>query len=240
MSNLQGSRILVVEDEDSLALGLEFNLGQEGYSVRRAADGRQALKEINEQPFDLVVLDIMLPYVDGFEVAREIRDKWPQMPILMLTARTAAKDRIKGLEIGADDYLTKPFHLQELLLRVKGMLTRKQWYQDLTGAGSLLRFGGNVVDFQTLQAETPKESFQLTPREAMLLKCLVEHQGTIVSRKYLLENVWGIQAEVETRTVDIFIARLRKYFEDDPKHPVFIRSIRGAGYQFCGDDESGH
>ncbi|MCF8106428.1 MAG: response regulator transcription factor [Desulfohalobiaceae bacterium] len=240
MSNLQGSRILVVEDEDSLALGLEFNLGQEGYSVRRAADGRQALKEINEQPFDLVVLDIMLPYLDGFEVAREIRDKWPQMPILMLTARTAAKDRIKGLEIGADDYLTKPFHLQELLLRVKGMLTRKQWYQDLTGAGSLLRFGGNVVDFQTLQAETPKESFQLTPREAMLLKCLVEHQGTIVSRKYLLENVWGIQAEVETRTVDIFIARLRKYFEDDPKHPVFIRSIRGAGYQFCGDDESGH
>ncbi|MFW6055080.1 MAG: response regulator transcription factor [Thermodesulfobacteriota bacterium] len=239
MPSLEGSRILLVEDEDSLALGLEFNLGQEGYSVRRAADGRQALEEINEQPFDLVILDIMLPYVDGFAVAREIRTKWPRMPILMLTARTAAKDRIKGLEIGADDYLTKPFHLQELLLRVKGMLTRKQWYQDLSGAGSLLRFGGNVVDFQTLQAETPTESFQLTPREAMLLKCLVQHQGTIVSRKYLLENVWGIQAEVETRTVDIFIARLRKYFEADPKHPVFIRSIRGAGYQFCGDDECG-
>lgn len=236
MSQLAGSRILIVEDEDSLALGLEFNLSQEGYSVERVADGKAALEKVEEQPFELIVLDIMLPYIDGFAVAREIRTKWPQMPILMLTAKTAAKDRITGLEIGADDYLTKPFHLQELLLRVKGMLTRRLWYQEKDGRDAMVHFGGNTVDFQTLQATTPKRQFQLTPREAMLLKCLCRHQGRIVSRKYLLEHVWDISAEVETRTVDTFIARLRKYFEPDPKHPVFIKSIRGAGYQFCGSE----
>ena len=233
MTQLAGSRILLVEDEDSLALGLEFNLSQEGYSVERVADGRKALEKVEEQPFELIVLDIMLPYIDGFTVAREIRTKWPQMPILMLTAKTAAKDRITGLEIGADDYLTKPFHLQELLLRVKGMLTRRLWYQDRESRDAVVHFGENTVDFKTLQATTPDKEFQLTPREARLLKCLVEQQGTIVSRKYLLENVWDIRVPVETRTVDTFIARLRKYFEPDPKHPVFIKSIRGAGYQFC-------
>lgn len=237
MTQLQGSRILIVEDEDSLALGLEFNLSQEGYSVERVADGKKALEKVNEQPFELVVLDIMLPYIDGFTVAREIRAKWPQMPILMLTAKTAAKDRITGLEIGADDYLTKPFHLQEFLLRVKGMLTRRLWYQDSTRTRSHIQFGGNSINFESLQATTPKRQFQLTPREAMLLKCLIRHQGTIVSRKYLLENVWDISAEVETRTVDSFIARLRKYFEPDPKNPIFIKSIRGVGYQFCLVDQ---
>lgn len=239
MNSPQNSRILIVEDEESLALGLEFNLREEGYQVERVPDGRQALEQVHTQPFDLVILDIMLPYVDGFQVAREIRTRWPQMPILMLTARTAAKDRIKGLEIGADDYLTKPFHLQELLLRVKGMLRRKQWYQDQTGVPLLFRFGENTIDFQTLEANTPEGRFQLTPREAMLLKCLIEHQGSIVSRKFLLEKVWDILAEVETRTVDTFIARLRKYFEVDPKNPVFIKSIRGAGYQFCKGAEPG-
>ena len=235
MIQLQGSRILVVEDEDSLALGLEFNLVEEGYSVERVADGKAALEKIDEQSFDLIILDIMLPYIDGFTVAREIRSKWPQMPILMLTARTAARDRITGLEIGADDYLTKPFHLQELLLRVKGMLTRRQWYQDREDVETVVQFGENTVDFKTLQARTPEKTFQLTPREARLLKCLLEQQGNIVSRKYLLENVWDIRVPVETRTVDTFIARLRKYFEPDPKHPVFIKSIRGAGYQFCSE-----
>lgn len=236
MIQLQGSRILVVEDEDGLALGLEFNLRQEGYLVQRAADGREALQFMDDQNFDLIILDIMLPYIDGFSVAREIRAKWPQLPILMLTAKTSAQDRIRGLEIGADDYLTKPFHLQELLLRVRGMLTRRQWYQDLDGMDSKVSFGDNTVDFTTLQAITPKGAFQLTPREAMLLKCLIQQKGIIVSRKFLLENVWDISAEVETRTVDTFIARLRKYFEYDPKNPVFIKSIRGAGYQFCHAD----
>ncbi len=226
------SRILLVEDEESLAVGLQFNLQQEGYVVERAVDGREALALFAAQEFDLIILDLMLPYVDGYEVAREVRAVSPQLPILMLTARTTAKDRIQGLEAGADDYLTKPFHLKELLLRVQGMLKRKQWYQDVTQQEPVVRFGENTVNFATLRAQTRKEEFQLTAREAMVLKYLIEHEGRVVSRKELLENVWQVEGTVQTRTVDAFIARLRKYFETDPKHPEFITSVREVGYQF--------
>lgn len=228
----QNNRILLVEDEESLAIGLEYNLNQEGYEVNRAADGKAALDLIQSQEFDLIVLDIMLPYYDGFELAKIIRDRSPQMPILMLTARTAVKDRIKGLELGADDYMTKPFHLQELLLRVKGMLKRKQWYQDLPDIGPVVRFGDNEVNFETLICQTKKQQMRLTPHEALVLKYMIHQKGKIVSRKELLEKVWNISSEVETRTIDNFIARLRKYFESDPANPVHIKSIRGAGYQF--------
>jgi two-component system alkaline phosphatase synthesis response regulator PhoP len=230
-----GDRILVVEDEESLAVGLEYNLTEEGYAVKRAADGREALNLFALQPFDLVILDVMLPYVDGFEVAERMREKDPQIPILILTARTRMKDRLKGLEIGADDYMTKPFHLNELFLRIKGMLRRKKWYQAQSQRNPVYRFGNHTIHFDTFTYRSDKTEFRLTPHEAMVLRYLIEHQNTIVSRQDLLENVWQIPAEVETRTVDNFIARLRKYFEPDPKHPIYIQSIRSAGYMFCGD-----
>ena len=226
------SKILLVEDEESLAIGLEYNLIHEGYRVERAPDGRKAIDLIGAHVYDLVILDIMLPYLDGFEVAKIIREKFPQMPILMLTARTGIKDRVKGLEIGADDYLTKPFHLQELLIRIKGMLKRKQWYKTVTATQPIFNFGNNVINFENLICKTNHGRIQLTTREAMVLKYLVEHKGKIVTRQELLENVWRINTEVETRTVDNFIARLRKYFEPDPSKPVFIKSIRSAGYMF--------
>jgi two-component system alkaline phosphatase synthesis response regulator PhoP len=228
----QSSRILLVEDEENLAIGLEFNLSEEGYDVVWAPDGRQALEEINTVEFDLVILDIMLPYVSGFEVAEKIRVKYPQMPILMLTARTELKDRVKGLEAGADDYITKPFHLEELLLRVKGMLRRKQWYKDSSQAMPVFSFGANKVNFENFNCKSGDKEYTLTAHEAMLLKYLIDNQGKVVSRKELLNKVWNINSEIETRTVDNFIARLRKYFEPNHKHPVFIKSVRGVGYIF--------
>jgi DNA-binding response OmpR family regulator len=226
------SKILLVEDEDSLAIGLEYNLSEEGYVVDRAADGKQALAYIKTKEYDLIVLDIMLPYVDGFELAKLIRERFPQMPILMLTARTGIKDRIKGLELGADDYLTKPFHLEELILRLKGMLRRKMWYKSATDSNPSYIFGENEINFADLSCRSAKREIKLTVREAMVLKYLIEHKGEIVTRKELLEKVWNIHSEVETRTVDNFIARLRKYFEPNPAKPIFIQSIRSAGYMF--------
>ncbi|MCK4561179.1 MAG: response regulator transcription factor [Calditrichia bacterium] len=227
-----GSRILLVEDEDSLAIGLEYNLSEEGYSVIIAADGKQALEHIDSKQFDLVILDIMLPYLDGFEVAQKIREQFPQMPILMLTARTAAKDRIRGLELGADDYLTKPFHLQELLLRIRGMLKRKRWYQSATTDSPLYQFGENEVNFENLTCRAGKKDMKLTAREAMFLRYLIDNRGRVISRKEILENVWNIDSEVETRTIDNFIVRLRKFFEPNPSKPLYIKSVRGIGYMF--------
>lgn len=227
-----GSRILLVEDEDSLAIGLEYNLSEEGYFVIIAADGKQALEHIDSKQFDLVILDIMLPYLDGFEVAQKIREQFPQMPILMLTARTAAKDRIRGLELGADDYLTKPFHLQELLLRIRGMLKRKRWYQSVTTDSPLYQFGENEVNFENLTCRAGKKDMKLTAREAMFLRYLIDNRGRVISRKEILENVWNIDSEVETRTIDNFIVRLRKFFEPNPSQPLYIKSVRGIGYIF--------
>jgi DNA-binding response OmpR family regulator len=150
----------------------------------------------------------------------------------MLTAKTESADKVKGLERGADDYLTKPFHLQELLLRVEGMLRRKSWYKHLSAKQPVFSFGKNEINFENLICKNALKEIRLTPREAMVIKYLIEHKGEIVSRKELLENVWQLNPDVETRTVDIFIARLRKYFEPDPANPVYIKSIRGAGYLF--------
>ncbi len=226
------AKILLVEDEENLATSLEFNLELEGYEITRAADGEIALDFISGSDYDLIILDIMLPYHDGFEIAEVVRKKSPRLPILMLTARTAAKDRIRGLESGADDYLTKPFHLKELMLRVKGMLKRKEWYQEPEEENQLFLFDNNEINFQTLNCKSGIRTFRLTPREALVMKYLVNNQHRIVSREELLENVWNLNPEIETRTVDNFIARLRKYFEKDHKNPRFIKSIRGAGYKF--------
>lgn len=236
-NSFRGSRILLAEDEETLAVGLEYNLGDEGYRVDWAKDGRQALEFFGSKEYDLVILDIMLPYHDGFEIAEVIRKKSPQMPILMLTARTSAEDKVRGLEHGADDYLTKPFHLQELLLRVKGMLKRKMWYKTSTEIQNVFRFGKNEINFENLSCTNGIEEFTLTQREAMVLKYLIEKKGKIVTRNELLENVWHISSEVETRTVDNFISRLRKYFEPDSDKPVFIKSVRSAGYSFNDENE---
>jgi len=230
--DFKGSRILLVEDEENLAVGLEYNLIEEGYIVNWAKNGREAFDFFEKEKFDLIILDIMLPFVNGFEVAESVRKSDPQIPILMLTAKTESGDKVKGLEKGADDYMTKPFHLQELLLRIKGMLKRKSWYTNTSQKQPVYKFGNNEINFKTLNCLHGNEKIRLTPQEAMLLKYLVEHIGEIVTRKELLENVWHLNPEVETRTVDIFIARLRKHFEPDPSNPVYFKSIRGAGYTF--------
>lgn len=229
---LNSVKILLVEDEESLAIGLEYNLREEGYTVTIAKDGKEAIDFFENEEFDMIVLDIMLPHYDGFEVAENVRAKSPQIPILMLTARTGLDDKIKGLEIGADDYLTKPFHLNELLLRIKGMLKRKNWYKSITSETPIFQFGNNEVNFDNLMCKTITGELQLTQIEAMVLKYLIDNSGKIVSRQELLDKVWNVNPEVETRTVDNFIARLRKYFEEDPSNPVFIKSVRGAGYLF--------
>lgn len=226
------AKILLVEDEENLALGLEYNLTEEGYDVSLAKDGREALKLFDENEFDLIVLDIMLPYYNGFEIAKHIREKHPQMPILMLTARTQTEDKVKGLELGADDYLTKPFHLKELLLRIKGMLKRRSWYQKVVIENPVYVFGVNKINFENLKCTSGKKEFQLTSYEAMIMKYLIENKDKVVTRKELLENVWNMNPDIETRTVDNFIARLRKHFEDDPSDPKYIVSVRSAGYMF--------
>ena len=232
----RGSKILLVEDEDTLAIGLEYNLTEEGFQVTWVNDGKKALESIQKEKFDLIILDIMLPYLDGFEVAKKVRKDYPRMPILMLTARTGVKDRIYGLEIGADDYLTKPFHLKELMLRVQGMLRRSTWYESVTDKAPVFRFGSNEVNFNTLKCNAGDKEIQLTMHEAMLLKYLIDNSGKAISRKELLEKVWQINPDIETRTVDNFIARLRKYFELEPEIPTFIKSVRGVGYMFVESD----
>jgi len=225
-------KILLVEDEETLAIGLEYNLTEEGYNVDWVDDGKKALNRINETHYDLIILDVMLPYVDGFDVAVKVREKYSQLPILFLTARAGAEDRIKGLEIGADDYLTKPFHLKELLLRVKGMLKRQSWYKEGMEDLKTYAFGENVINFENQTCKTGDKEIQLTSHETNLLKYLINHKDVIVSREELLKNVWKIDSEIETRTVDNFIARLRKYFEPDPEKPIYIKSVRGSGYIF--------
>lgn len=227
--------ILLAEDEQTLALGLEFNLTSEGYNITLATNGKEALEQFESKQFDMVILDIMLPYVDGFEIAEHIRNVDKQLPILFLTARSSIKDRIKGLEIGADDYMTKPFHLEELLLKVKGMIRRKAWYNETSLSEPLFKFGSYKVDFNNLYFTSPKGKTQLTLLEAMLFKYLVVKKGRVVSRKELLDKVWNVRSEVETRTVDNFIARLRRYFETDPDNPVYIKSQRGVGYLFVDE-----
>jgi len=234
---LQGSRILVVEDEETLAVGLEFNLSEEGYEVMVACDGKEALKFFDKYRFDLVILDIMLPLYDGFEVARKIREKSLQIPIMILTALSAADDRVQGLEIGADDYITKPFHLKELLLRVKRMLRRKKWYRTVITERPYYQFGDNKINFEDLSCQSGEHRFQLTQLEALVLRYLIDHKGKIVSRQELLKQVWEMNNAIETRTVDNFIARLRKYFEPDPTHPIYIKSVRGAGYVFINPED---
>jgi len=226
-------RILLVEDEKNLAEGLAYNLRTEGYETIIACDGKEALQLFDEGPWSLIILDLMLPYVDGIEVAQRIREKDIQVPILMLTAKAKEEDRIEGLATGADDYLTKPFHLQELLLRVQGIIRRKSWYRQIPPQGSLYYFGTDCwVDFFHRKAKGPAGERELTDIEARILRLLVEREGEVVTREEMLAQIWGYSEDAETRTVDNFIRRLRTYFEPDPSSPTHIVSVRGVGYRF--------
>ncbi len=235
------NRILVVEDDPLLAAGIVDNLKAEGYDVHSATDGQLALDWLDGQQCGLVVLDVMLPKVDGFTVCRTLRQRGDSTPVLFLTARGDPADRITGLEAGGDDYMAKPFHLQEFLLRVRAILRRWDWYRNAssTPASAVLQFAGNEVDFRAFRGRAwngiPQE---LTEKEAMILKVLAEHPGEIVSREDLLEKVWGYDVFPSTRTVDNFILRLRKRFERDPANPKHFLTVWGVGYKFMIEGEA--
>ncbi|MFQ5481925.1 MAG: response regulator transcription factor [Nitrospinaceae bacterium] len=228
----KNKQILLVEDEAHLAKGLKFNLEKEGYQVTLAKDGEKALACYGTQPFDMMILDLMLPKKSGLEVVREIRGQDLRFPVLMLTAKSTDENRAAGLEAGADDYLTKPFHLPELLLRVKGILRRGDWYKEPVREQEVFRFDDMWINLKTGQAKGCSEEFYLTSKEAMIMSLLIAHRGTVVTREDLLEKVWGYHPEMETRTVDNFISRLRKYFEKSPQNPKYILTVREKGYQF--------
>jgi DNA-binding response OmpR family regulator len=229
-------RILVVEDEAHLAEGLAFNLEAEGHQVEIAGDGRSAVAKLAEaaSAFDLVILDVMLPEMSGFEVARRTRASGNYVPILILTAKDDSRDLVRGIEEGADDYLTKPFKLDELLVRVRALLRRRRWDGAGEESDGLREFsiGEVTVHFDRFEIETPRETIRLTAREIGLLRALIEREGEAVPRGVLLETVWGLRPDTRTRVVDSFIARLRRYIERDPSRPRHIVSVRGHGYRF--------
>ncbi|MGC2743531.1 MAG: response regulator transcription factor [Candidatus Angelobacter sp.] len=237
------SRILVVEDESHIAEGLRFNLEAEGHSVEIADDGEDALDRmlVKNQPYDLVLLDVMLPGKDGFTVAHELRQRQNFAPILMLTARGRPEDVLKGFESGADDYLAKPFNLDILVARVGGLLRRKNWLQSATEPAPAARdeftFAGKTVDFQKLQLHNGKQVFQLTLMETELLRYLIRNGGRPVARKEILEQVWNLKEDTDTRAIDNFIVRLRRYIETDPTKPKHLITVRGLGYQFVAQPE---
>ena len=223
--------ILLVEDEMNLARGICFNLELEGLRVSHVESGESALDRLQYDRFSLIILDVMLPGIDGFEVCRRIREADHRVPILILTARGNEGDRITGLENGADDYLTKPFNLGEFLLRVKGMLRRSAWYRPEPVEESY-RFGDNEVFLLSYRAKTPQGEIDLTDLEVRMLSLFFQNEGKAIPRRTLLESVWGYASDAETRTLDNFIVRLRKYFEPDPSNPVFFQTVRGVGYRF--------
>ncbi|HEY6484061.1 MAG TPA: response regulator transcription factor [Steroidobacteraceae bacterium] len=229
------NRILVVEDDPHLAAGVVENLRAEGYVVEAVTSGEAALEWLRQQQCGLIVLDVMLPQIDGFAVCRTLREQGNSTPVLFLTARGDPADRVRGLEAGGDDYLAKPFHLQEFLLRVRAILRRWDWYRSASDspAGAKLQFAGNEVDFRAFRARSWNGVAQeLTEKEAMILKVLAERPGEIVSREDLLERVWGYDVFPSTRTVDNFILRLRKRFERDPANPKHFLTVWGVGYRF--------
>jgi len=228
------AKILLVEDEKHLAKGLSYNLKKEGYQVTVAEDGLAALDCLREDNFDMMILDLMLPKMGGMEVVKKVRETNIRFPVLMLTAKTTDEDRTLGLEAGADDYITKPFHLPELLLRVKGILRRKDWYQEPVRKLEFFEFDNMWVDFNTGKAKGCDGEFYLTSKEVLVMNLLIVNRGNAVSREELLEKVWGYSPNTETRTVDNFISRLRKYFEKKPQTPRYIVTVREKGYQFTG------
>jgi DNA-binding response OmpR family regulator len=249
------SRVLVVEDEAHLAQGLRFNLEAEGYAAEVVGDGEAATDRLlgKKENFDVVVLDIMLPGKDGFSVVSELRAARNYVPVLMLTARGRPEDVLKGFASGADDYLAKPFDLSILLARLQGLLRRSQWIRgaaspeasetraDASGVGDFgtFSFGGKTIDFGVLELRSGESTIHLTLMESELLRHLVRNDGKIVSRKQILEEVWGLHEDTDTRAIDNFVVRLRRYIEDDPGNPRHLLTVRGVGYRFLAKPERG-
>ncbi|MBO0720775.1 MAG: response regulator transcription factor [Blastocatellia bacterium] len=241
------SAVLIIEDEQHLADGLRFNLEAEGYEVQTAATGEIALEMLEEFPdhFDAVVLDVMLPGKNGFEVATQLRAAGRFVPILMLTARSRPEDVLRGFEAGADDYLPKPFELSILIARLRGLLRRREWFhrsQTATetepGDGRVITFSGKTLDFDALELRLAGKKVRLTLMEAELLRFLMKHEGEVVSRRSVLESVWGLREDTDTRAIDNFIVRLRRYIEDEPAKPRHLLTVRGVGYRFVAEPES--
>lgn len=255
------SRVLVVEDEAHLAQGLRFNLQAEGHAVELAADGETALEKLVEKKerFDAVVLDVMLPGKSGFDVAALLREKKNYVPILMLTARGRPEDVLEGFAAGADDYLPKPFELAILIARLESLLRRTAWMKDAkppavrdageqskhhaapnhepADVGGTFSFGGKTIDFGELELRTLGNTIHLTVMEAEFLRYLVRSEGRVVSRKSILEEVWGLHEDTDTRAIDNFVVRLRRYIEEDPSRPKHLQTVRGVGYRFVAEPE---
>jgi DNA-binding response OmpR family regulator len=249
------SRVLVVEDEAHLAQGLRFNLQAEGHAVEVAGDGETALERLVEKRelFDAVVLDVMLPGKSGFDVAALLREKKNYVPILMLTARGRPEDVLLGFAAGADDYLPKPFELAILIARLESLLRRSVWMKDAEPAtvdveqrsrfaaraagGDTFGFGGKTIDFGELELRTLGNTIHLTVMEAEFLRYLVRSKGRVVSRKAILEDVWGLREDTDTRAIDNFVVRLRRYIEEDPSRPKHLQTVRGVGYRFVAEPE---
>ena len=239
------ARLLIVEDEKNLAKGMKFNFELEGYEVDVVGDGSEALAHLAPGAavgYDLVILDVMLPGIDGFAVADLTRKAGNFVPILMLTAKSLPSDVVHGLEAGADDYLPKPFDLPVLLARVKGLLRRRDWARGDGGNGGgveTARIGQAHVDFKNFQIQTGGLVHPLTLLEAMLLKLLVQNVGRVVTKGEILEKVWNVSADTQTRAVDNFIVRLRRYLEPNPRFPRHLLTVRGTGYRLLPDGEKG-
>ena len=224
------SRILLVEDEENIREGIKLNFELENFEVVATGNGKRALELFRTQHFDLIVLDVMLPEIDGYQICEQNRLVNLDVPVMFLTAKDTPVDKVLGLKKGADDYLTKPFNLEELLLRIRNLLKRTK--KDSDGGVEFAKFGDNEVNFKTYNAKTTRGEVQLTKKEAMLLKLLIDRKNEVVSRQQILQAVWGYDVYPSTRTIDNFILSFRKYFEIDPKQPKFFLSVRGVGYKF--------
>lgn len=226
--------ILLVEDEENLQEALKLNLELEGYEVSSSFDGATALKIIHQEHFDLIILDVMLPEIDGISVCETIRLQNNMVPILILSAKNTSADRVLGLKKGADDYLTKPFNLEELLLRVNKLIKKNEALSSTkVVVQDFYKFGSNTIDFNGLIGTNKRgEKIELTKKEVMLLKLLIENKNEVVTREKILQVVWGYNVYPTTRTIDNFILNFRKYFEDDSRNPIYFHSVRGIGYKF--------
>ncbi len=233
MAEEKKNSILLVEDEENLHEALKLNLELEGYDVTSVFDGAAALKTVEQEYFDLIILDVMLPEMDGISVLETMRISNNEVPILILSAKNSSADRVLGLKKGADDYLTKPFNLEELLLRVHKLIDKNKKLQDKSTVGNTYSFGSNIVDFKAQEATNKAgQKIQLSKKETMLLKLLIENKNDVVPREKILQAVWGYNVYPTTRTIDNFILNFRKYFEEDSRNPKYFHSVRGVGYKY--------